>query len=240
MFGSTHALAPVALAIALVPWVATAQGISKYADPSWNPNLETNKVSNLAGKSFTGTASKMAGRSARLADGDVKMKSFKVKQWSSPEATGLKEHAARLPATDPMPLKSSPYAGKGFKPARTGDMSKLQKNYPAETSKFSGQTARGLDTDTATKAYQGKSVKDLQTTVDRTLTQPNALSVDDVKKLLNKPGSSLEPTAEAKPQEGSLPGQGIGGSTGGSGGMPTVGPAARTQGKSRHGISTGR
>lgn len=224
-----HATATVALAIAIGPCLTPAQGISKYADPNWNPNMETNKVSNLAGKTFTGGKANLAGRSARLGDGDVKLKSFPVNQWSAPEATGIKERAARIPTDEPVPLKSSPYAAKSFTPARAGDTSKLQKSYPVEASKMNGQAAAGLDTDKASKAYGNRSPADLQATVDRTLTR--TLTVDEVKKLLNEPGSSVEPTAEVKPHDGSLPGQDI---AAGPRGGPPFGPDPRIQRKPGH------
>ncbi|MCC6355267.1 MAG: hypothetical protein IT577_15350 [Verrucomicrobiae bacterium] len=197
--------ATVALAIAAGPCLAPAQGLSKYADPNWNPNMETNKASSLAGKTFSVGKGGMGDRKARIGDGDVKLKAFPVKQWSAPEATGIKERAAHLTETAPVPLKSSPYANKGFTPARGRDTSKLQKAYPIEASKFSGQAARGLDTDKASKEYEGRSAADLQAIVDRTLTR--TLTVDEVKKLLNEPGSSAQPTAETKPAEASPPGQ---------------------------------
>jgi hypothetical protein len=232
MSRNARALAPVALAIVIGPCLAGAQGISKYADPNWNPSMETNKASSLAGKAFTGGKANMADRSARMGDGDVKLKTFPAKQWAAPEATGIKERAARLPKDDPVPLKSSPYATKGFTPVRAGDMSKLQKSYPSKDSKFSGKAALGLDTDKASKAYGNRSPADLQATVDRTLTR--TLTVGEVKKLLNEPGSSVEPTSGVKPQDGSLPGQGQGVEFGGS--ATTSGNRARNQGKPGHPI----
>lgn len=222
------------LVTALGSCVATAQ-LSKFADPGWNPNTETNKVSNLAGKSFGTGAAKMGDRSAKLGDSSVKLKSFPVKQWSTPESSGVKERPARLPGAAGMPLKSSPYADKSFNTGRVGDMSKLQKSYPTDANKMSGKTAGGLNASQTTKSYQGKVAKDLQATVDRTFHRN--LTVDEVKTLLNEPGSSLEPTAEVKDKDQqSLLGQGV---SRDARGLPTVGPAARVKGKSRH-ASPGR
>lgn len=202
------AVAFAALAAALGPCPLIAQGISKYADPNWNPNMETNKVSSLAGKAFGGGKANLADRSARMGDGDVKLKTFPVKQWASPEATGIDGRPAKLRANEPPPIKSSPYATKSFTPGRGGETTRLQKSYPVEKSKFSGRGADGFDTDTASKAYADRSAADLQATIDRTLTK--TLTMEEVKKLLNEPGSSPEPTAEVKSPETSLPGQGQG------------------------------
>lgn len=227
---SLHRLAVFALMTALAPGVAPAQ-LSKFADPNWNPNMETNKVCDLAGKTFgAGTAAaKMGNRTAKLGDGGLKLKEFPVKPWSTPEATGFKERRANLPSEAPMGPRSSPYAGKAFNPGRTGDLSNFQKSYATEANKWSGKEAPGLDSNRAAKDFQGKTSKELQATVDRTFHR--TLTVDEVKTLLNEPAASPQPTAEVKNKDESLFRQGVGRDTRG---LPQPGAAVGVKGKSGH------